>query len=285
MSQRNQELELFKLNLVAEEWRGNYRDNINTYMTALIAFLAVELTAFIGLELAGYFWYGLFIFLIFLLFEGPYFIFILRRAGRRYDRKLANLNDLVKTVQAGSPIPDLDELLKLTLTDETDEKPRLEKKSKTEKPNDPEAPATHKRDMEQEKLRFAWDYRRSIQMTLLAFVFSATVAIATISNSLLVARSVSPTTVVGVMLGSLVLILYYVLKARAGLARLVIQADIRITELERGKSIESLKELCGFESEEVPMNELAKLFYGGKIGIIAVLALSLFLVAWGLTGH
>jgi len=108
----NQELELFKLNLVAEEWRGSYRDNINSYMTALIALLAVELGAVITVELAGYFWYGLTIFLVFLVIEGPYFVFLLNRTGKRYKKKLGKLNELVKKVENGQQLGDFDALMK-----------------------------------------------------------------------------------------------------------------------------------------------------------------------------
>jgi hypothetical protein len=108
----NQDLELFKLNLVAEEWRGAYRDRINTYMTALIALLAVELTTYIGLDLAGYFWFAISAFVVFLSIEGPYFLILLNRTGKRYKKKLLKVTDLIKKVENREPLGDFDTLMK-----------------------------------------------------------------------------------------------------------------------------------------------------------------------------
>src|SRR5947208_2010215 len=108
----NQELELFKVNLVAEEWRGSYRDGINTYMTALIALLAVELTTFIGIDLAGYFWFALSAFIVFLVIESPYFFFLLYRSGRRYRKKLLKVNELIRKVENEEQLGDFDALMK-----------------------------------------------------------------------------------------------------------------------------------------------------------------------------
>src|SRR5712664_2649241 len=108
----NQDLELFKINLVAEEWRGSYRDSINIYMTALIALLAVELTTFIGLDLAGYFWFALSAFVVFLVIESPYFFLLIYRAGRRYRKKLVKVDELIRKVGNREELGDFETLMK-----------------------------------------------------------------------------------------------------------------------------------------------------------------------------
>ena len=107
----NKDIELAKINLVADEWRGDYRDTVNYYLTALIAVLAVELTVVIGFELAGNFWGGIVYFLTFLVLEGPFFFFILRRTGRRYKRKLSKVNFLIKKVEGDEPLGDVESLM------------------------------------------------------------------------------------------------------------------------------------------------------------------------------
>ena len=52
------DIELLKVSLLAEEWRGDHQGRIGTYMTAYITLLAVELTTFIGLALSGNLWLG-----------------------------------------------------------------------------------------------------------------------------------------------------------------------------------------------------------------------------------
>jgi len=53
------------------------------------------------------------------LFEGPYFIVLIRRSGSRYKKKLREVNDLIKKVENRETLGDFDALLK-----EDKEKPK-----------------------------------------------------------------------------------------------------------------------------------------------------------------
>ena len=106
------DIELTKINLLAEEWRSGYRDVVNYYLTALIALLAVELTVGIGIELSGNYWAGIVYFLTFVFLEGPFFVFLLYRTGKRYKTKLRKVNSLIKKVESEEPLGDFESLMK-----------------------------------------------------------------------------------------------------------------------------------------------------------------------------
>jgi hypothetical protein len=105
----NQDLELFKLTQVAEEWRNDYLAGAGFYISALIAVLIFALTYSLNYRP----WDNLVAFLILalpaaLIFTG----LIWFRVSVPYKKRLAHLNGLIKKVQSGNSVPDLEELLR-----------------------------------------------------------------------------------------------------------------------------------------------------------------------------
>ena len=114
------DIELLKVSLLAEEWRGDHQGRIGTYMTAYITLLAVELTTFIGLALSGNLWLGFAEFFTAVFLIGVYFAALFRRAERRYKLKIHEIDKLVKKVQDEEQLGDFDTLMK----DETPKHPK-----------------------------------------------------------------------------------------------------------------------------------------------------------------
>jgi uncharacterized membrane protein YesL len=105
----NQDLELFKLNLLAEEYRNDFFTTVGVWFTTLIAVLVVELQT--SQQYPP--WTNLVAFVTLAIPTGLAVWAMIRfGAAKTYKRKLARLNTLIKKVQAGNSIPDLDELLR-----------------------------------------------------------------------------------------------------------------------------------------------------------------------------
>jgi|SRR3989454_2972615 len=111
----NRDLELVKVNILFEESRGRYQTLVGFYSTGMVAILAVALTAFIGLALTrdiGNILLGLALFVADVLVVIVYVLPLFKGADRAYKKRLGEVNSLIRTIQTGKPIPDLDELLK-----------------------------------------------------------------------------------------------------------------------------------------------------------------------------
>jgi hypothetical protein len=183
----NQDIELLKISVLLDERRSRYLTALGLYVSLLIGFFTLLITRFEWFTTPVL--YPNVVTLVAIVGVG---IYVAREAERlilHYRHQFSRINALIKTVQAGNTIPDIDELVKSTWTDE---KSGVEGKSRPETPQELESPTTTKRDMEPEKLRLAWDYRKSIELSLLVLVFSGSLAIATISNTLLVTHAVNP---------------------------------------------------------------------------------------------
>jgi hypothetical protein len=145
-----------------------------------------------------------------------------------------------------------------------------------------DTPRGTKRDIETDKLRLAWDYGKSVQLSLLVITFSAFAGIMTILTSLLVTKSVNPLSEAGAAAGSFFVIVYGVVGIRVRLRKLVINTDRAFIDLEQGKTLESFKSLCEVESASgSAREEFVSIFPWGKVGIILVALLVIFMIAYG----
>jgi len=148
--------------------------------------------------------------------------------------------------------------------------------------NNPETPPGTKRDMETDKLRLAWDYVKSVQLSQLVITFSAFAGIMTVLTSLLVTKSVNPLSEAGAATGSFFVIVYGIVGIRVRLRKLVINTDRAFIDLEQGKTLESFKSLCEVESApESTRAEFVSIFPWGKVGIILVALLVISTIAYG----
>jgi len=174
------------------------------------------------------------------------------------------------------------EIGKLVAQKAQPETPTASSMSQSQPSNVSETPPPAKRDVEIDKLRLAWDFGKSIQVSMLAIVFSAFVGIASILTSLLVTNRLNPISQAGAFLGAFFVITYFIVKIRVRLMRLVISVDKHFEGLEKGESVGSFKVLCEVEEEPgSPWEEFYRLFPHGRAGVVFVAILALWMIVWG----
>jgi hypothetical protein len=146
--------------------------------------------------------------------------------------------------------------------------------------------ASQPRDVETEKLKFFWDYERSILTSSLVMIFSAFIAAGTILNTQ-VASSVihlSPYYEDSALLVIFAVVLRYLARLTMRFKRLVVKADGLLSELRAGKTITSLRELCEVKSEPTSIKNEIALEYG-KYAIPALLVLAVAFFIIGILFH
>jgi hypothetical protein len=126
----DKDIELAKVNLVAEEYRSYYQSRTTSYMTALVAILAIEITTFIGLDLSGHLVLGLAEFLPGVALVSIYFLPLFQRADENHKQNLRRLSTLITKVEHGEELGDLDKLVEVNKraeTASTSESPEFDK--------------------------------------------------------------------------------------------------------------------------------------------------------------
>jgi len=101
-----EDIELAKLNIVAEEWRGSFLIKVGTLLSALVAISAVILSAQYAKQLD---WT---ISVIAIIVVGIFILWRIRSTERVYRKKIERLDVLVRKVYTDESIGNLSELLK-----------------------------------------------------------------------------------------------------------------------------------------------------------------------------
>ncbi len=103
----DKDIELAKINLVAEEWRGSLLTSVGTLLSAMIAIFAVVSASELTRQLT--FLASLTIIVV----VGAYFVSVMYvRHLRPYQKRIQQLDVLLKKVYNGEPIGDVEDLLK-----------------------------------------------------------------------------------------------------------------------------------------------------------------------------
>jgi hypothetical protein len=113
MSEKNQpkfdkDIELAKINLVAEEWRGNKLLYLGTLLSAFVAVLALSSAARFANQIS--FLQDDVVIVVTIIIIAPFAYFT---QFRPYERRLGYLGTLLRRVNAGETIGDVDDLLKM----------------------------------------------------------------------------------------------------------------------------------------------------------------------------
>jgi len=142
------------------------------------------------------------------------------------------------------------------------------------------------RDVESEKLKFFWDYERSILNSMLVMIFSAFIAAATILNAQVASPIIhlNPYYEDSALFLIFVVILYYFTGLTVRFKKLIIKTDGLLAELKSGKTITNLRDLVKVETE--PISTWKEIVSGyGRLSIPALIALAVIFFIIGILYH